>query len=93
MVYMSRMKVKILSLIIMAIFLFSWTGFCDESVETNDGAHHCFLCCSASCCKFVSQKNQPMIFPAIVSIVGFSQELFCQNPFLANSAHPPNFPF
>ena len=73
-------KIALLVLIV-AVFIFSSLGFCNEEDALDDGGHCCVVCCSAGCHASIVQNNQFAIlyFPSASFIpidTTLRQELF-----------------
>jgi hypothetical protein len=80
--------IKLLSLVLIAVFLFSSAGFCSDSSGVDDDAH-CISCCSAGCHIAVLQEQGIVFFfPDLASYIPFNTALH-QELFLRGIDRPP----
>ena len=80
--------VKILSLVIVAFFLFLSAGFCNDTDMAEDGSH-CPVCCSAGCHASIVQNNQfTILYYPSASFIPIDTTLR-QELFISGIDYPP----
>ena len=83
---------RILKIILIAIFLFSaisLSGFCDDSHCSNAAHHQCAMTCQSSCCQLILPDKIIYSIPLLASFLVPSEDLLQQEVIIFAPFRPP----
>lgn len=83
-----KMK-KVVSLILLAVFIFSSAGFCDIPNLSDDDGQHCVSCCGSGCHSVVLAPQIKTIDPTLTQEFIPFEAALRQELFVSGIEYPP----
>jgi hypothetical protein len=80
---------NVLAIIMVAIFFFASTGFCNDAEHEDSASSHCIMCCASGCNTFVQQNSTSFTVFSKDSTVFPLHESFYQQLVMREIFRPP----